>query len=67
MPITELNKYINRKGRFNAYNNSCIPQLGICRVTIGHKKVELPYTFFIVPGYGPLLLGVPDREIRKAE
>ena len=42
--------------RLHAYNNSSISQLGICRITIKHKNVELPCNFLVLPGNGPAIL-----------
>ena len=62
MLFTKLNKYINKKVRLCAHNNSSMPQLGICRVTIKHKNIELSYSFFVVTRNGPAVLGMPDYE-----
>ena len=51
-PIAELNKYID-KTSLCAYNNSCIPQLGKCKVIIKHKNIELPCDFFVLPTHSP--------------
>ena len=59
-PILELNKCINKKVILHTYNISSIQQLGICRVTIKHKDIELPCSFFVVPGKGTALLGMLD-------
>ena len=34
--INELNKSINKKV-LHTYNNSCIPQMGICKVALSNK------------------------------
>ena len=38
-PIAELKKYIHKEVTLHAYDNSSVPQLGVCRVTIKHKDV----------------------------
>ena len=45
------------------YHNSNIEQLGICTVKLQHKDNIVKYRFFAVPGYGPALLGMLDREV----
>ena len=40
--ISQCKTNKTKKGKLHAYNNSSIPQLGICRVKIRHKDVELP-------------------------
>ena len=36
-----------------------MPQIGICIVTIINKGIEYWCNFFVVPGIGPALLGMP--------
>ena len=55
MLTTKLNKYKNKNIRLHACNQSNILQLALCRVTVSIKNVELPYSFFVVPGNGPAL------------
>ena len=38
--ITDLIKYTDTKVVLCTYNNSCIPQLGVCKVSIIHKGFE---------------------------
>ena len=58
MPITKLNKNINKKVRLHVYNNSRIPQLVLCKVTIEHRNVELPCSFSVVSRNGLGFLGL---------
>ena len=44
------------------YNKSTVPQLGICHVTINHKKKKKLFQFFVVPRNGQALLSMPDIE-----
>ena len=36
--------------------------IGVCRVTVMHKDKQNPCRFFVVPGGGQALLGIPDVE-----
>ena len=42
------------------YNGTHIMQLGICMVQIKLKNITKRCTFFVVPGNGQVLLGMPD-------
>ena len=42
------------------YNGTHITQLGMCTVQIKVKNIMKGYTFFVVPGNGQALLGMPD-------
>ena len=44
-------------------NWTTIIQLGICKVKIEHKNKQNSCTFFVVPGNGQVLLGIPRIEI----
>ena len=39
-----------------------ITQLGMCIVVIEHKNNKKKCTFFVVPGNGQALLGIPDTD-----
>ena len=60
--INEVSKSINKKVVFHAYNNSCILQMGICRVTLFNKGIAYQCNFFIIHGNVLALLGMPDCE-----
>ena len=38
--ITHLNKAVDTKIILHAYSNSCIPQLGVCKVNIINKSIK---------------------------
>ena len=42
------------------YNKSDIEQLGMCTVKLRHKDKSVKCRFFVVPGDGQALLGMPD-------
>ena len=45
------------------YNQSNIEQLGMCTVKFRHKDICFRCSFFVVPGAGPALLGMPGTEL----
>ena len=63
--IKELRKSINKVLCTN--NNSCITQMGLCRVTIINDGIKYRCNFFVVSGYGPELLGIPHGEQRRRQ
>ena len=42
------------------YNKTFITQLGTCMVIISYKNNRRKCEFFVVPGNGKVLLGMPD-------
>ena len=44
---------MHKQNRLHAYTTLSITQLGICRVKITHKYVEVLYSFFALPENGP--------------
>ena len=44
------------------YNLTSI-ELGVCTVKSRHKDKTAKYRFFVVPGDGSVLLGMPDIEL----
>ena len=58
----EINKCMHKEIVFWTHNYLCNPQIGICRLTLIDKDIEYQYSFFVVPGNGPALLGMPDCE-----
>ena len=44
------------------YNKTTITQLGTCKVMIKHKNNRKKCQFFVVPGSGQALLGMPDTD-----
>ena len=61
--MADLDDYKNKKVLLHTYSNSCIPQLGVCTVTITHRGKPEPFRLFAIPGEGPVILGMPDGEI----
>ena len=45
------------------YNKTTITQLGTCQVVIKHKNNKKSCQFFVVPGDGQALLGLPDTDV----
>ena len=45
------------------YNQSDMKQLGVYTVRLRHRDETAKCRFFIVPGNGPALLGIPDIEL----
>ena len=45
------------------YNGMHIMQLGMCVVQIKFKNIKKKCTFFVVPGNGQVLLGMPDTVV----
>ena len=56
--ITDLNKSIDKI--IYAYNNLCIEQMAVCKVTIINKGIKLWCSFFVVTGNGLAFLGMSD-------
>ena len=52
------NKYVILK----TYNKTTVTQLGICTILIEHKYNKKKCRFFVVPGNGQVLLGMPDTD-----
>ena len=47
------------------YNRTNIAQLGTCAVIIKFKNIKKRCVFFVVPGNGQTLLGMPDTAALK--
>ena len=39
-----------------------VEELGVCMIKLRHKDMIARCRFFVVPGHGPALLGIPDTE-----
>ena len=52
-----------QKTTLKAYNNSNIEQLGCHSIKLRHKDKIARCRFFVVPGDGQELLGMPDIEL----
>ena len=57
-----LKKSIDKNVVLHAYNNSCIPQMGISKIKIINNGIKFWCNFSVEPGNGPALLGMPDHE-----
>ena len=44
-------------------NKTAITQLGICIIELEHKNNKRKCRFFVVPGKGQALLGIPDIDV----
>ena len=49
--------------KLKMYNGMHIMQLGTCTVQIKFKNIKKRCTFFVVPGNGQALLGMPDTTV----
>ena len=63
--ITNLNKSIDRIIIFCTYNNLCIPQMGVCKVTIIDKGIGFQYSLFSVLQIRLELLGMLDHKMLR--
>ena len=61
--MVELNSTINRAIVLKTYNQSNIEQLSRCSIWIRHNDKCVKCGFFVVPGDGATLLGMPDIEL----
>ena len=61
----QLQKSIKRHSRLRMYNKTNITQLGTCMVVIKFKNIKTRCVFFVVPGNGQALLGMPDTAALK--
>ena len=46
-----------------AYNQWDIEQIEMCTVKVRYKDKSTKYRFFVVPGYSPTPIGIPDIEL----
>ena len=56
----QLKRSIKSHIRLRMYNKTSIMQLGMCEVIIKFKNFKKRCVFFVVPGNGQALLGMPD-------
>ena len=59
----QLKKSIKSNIKLKTYNGMQIEQLGTCAVTISFKDLKKQCVFFVVPGNGQSLLGMPDTAV----
>ena len=57
---SQLVKTIKNNIKLKIYNQTYINQLGMCMVIISYKNNRRKCEFFVVPGNGQALLGMPD-------
>ena len=65
-PSTTVDQLAATKGakiKLKIYNPTTITQLGRCKVKIGNNNKCKTCIFFVVPGDGETLLGMPDIEL----
>ena len=60
MPEEQLRNSIKSNIKLKMYDRTHITQLGTCTVTIKFKNSKKHCVFFVVPGNGQVLLGMPD-------
>ena len=56
----QLKRLVKGNIKLKAYNGMHITQLGTCMVHIKFKNLKKRCVFFVVPGNGQALLGMPD-------
>ena len=61
----ELKKTVKGHIKLKTYNKTVITQLGTCMVTINFKDIKKRCVFFLVPGNGQVLPGMPDTAALK--
>ena len=57
---SQLTKKVKNHIKLKTYNKPFITQLGTCVITIVYKNNRRECEFFVVPGNGQVLLGMPD-------
>ena len=63
MSKEQLKRSIKGSIKLKTYNSMHIMQLGTCTVHIKLKNVKKRFVFFVVPGNGQGLLGMPDKAV----
>ena len=58
--LEQLKQSIKNHIRLHTYNGTSIMQLGTCAVFIKFKNIRKRCVFFVVPGNGQALIGMPD-------
>ena len=59
----QLKRLVKGNIKLKMYNGTHIMQLGTCTVKIKFKNITKRCTFFVVPGNGQALLGMPDTTV----
>ena len=60
MSDEQLKRSVKGNIRLKTYNGTHIIQLGTCAVQIKFKNIKKRCIFFVLPGNGQVLLGMPD-------
>ena len=63
MSKEQLKRLIKGNVKQKTYNGTHITQLGTCMVHIKFKNLKKRCIFFVVPGNGQALLGMPDTAV----
>ena len=58
--VEQLKRSIKNNIKLKTYNGMQIEQLGMCMATIKFKNFKKKCVFFVVPGNGQALLGMPE-------
>ena len=58
--VEQLKRSIKNNIRFYTYNDTSIMQLGTCTVFRKFKNIRKGCVFFVIPGNGQVLIGMPD-------
>ena len=63
MPEEQLKRSIKGNIKLKTYYGTHVTQLGTCAVLIKFKNLKKLCVFFVVPGNGQALLGMPDTAV----
>ena len=63
MSKEQLKRLVKENIKLKMYNGMHITQLGTCTVQIKFKNIKKRCIFFVVPGNGQVLLGMPDMAV----
>ena len=63
MTEEQLKRSIKGYIKLKTYNGTHITQLGTCAVLVKFKNLRKQCVFFVVPGNGQVLLGMPDTAV----
>ena len=60
--LEQLLKHKDKRVILCTYSNSCVPQMGVCKVNIVNKGIKYQCSYNAGPDNGPALLGMLDCE-----
>ena len=63
MSEEQLKRSVKGNIKLKMYNGTHIMQLGTCMVHVKFKNIKKRCVFFVVPGNGQALLGMPDMVV----